>query len=98
MAMEVPVAATRVAGVPRLIADGDNGLLVEPDDLAGLTQALARLLVDAPLRRRLSQAGRTTIETRYSFAARMDKVRAVYDDLLGRNGTNRAGALAFSSN
>jgi glycosyltransferase involved in cell wall biosynthesis len=98
MAMEVPVAATRVAGVPRLIANGENGLLAEPGDLAGLTQALARLLADAPLRRRLSQAGRTTIETRYSFAARMDKIRAVYDDLLGRNGTNAAGALAFSSN
>lgn len=98
MALEVPVVATRVAGVPRLIADGENGLLAEPGDLAGLTQALARLLVDAPLRRRLSQAGRTTIETRYSFAARMDKIRAVYDDLLGRNGTNTAGALTFSSN
>lgn len=98
MALEVPVAATRVAGLPRLIADGDNGLLVEPGDRAALTQTLARLLGDAQLRRRLCRGGRTTIETRYSFAARMDKLRAVYDDLLGRNGTHTAGALAFSSN
>lgn len=98
MAMEVPVAATRVAGVPRLISDGVNGLLTEPSDLAGLTQTLAHLLGDAQLRRRLSVAGRATIQTRYSFAARMDKVRAVYDDLLGRNQTDSVDTLAFSSN
>jgi len=98
LAMEVPVVATRVAGVPNLIADGANGLLTEPGDLAGLTGALAGLLADASLRQRLSRTGRMTIETRYSFAARMDRIRAVYDDLLGRNGTHRAGAVAFSAN
>jgi glycosyltransferase involved in cell wall biosynthesis len=98
MAMEVPVVATRVAGVPHLIADGDNGLLAEPCDLAGLTRALAHLLSDAGLRRRLSRAGRTTIETRYSFAGRMDRVRTVYEELLGRNQTNNAGPIAISAN
>jgi glycosyltransferase involved in cell wall biosynthesis len=98
MALEVPVVATRVAGLPRLIADGDNGLLVEPGDLARLTQTLARLLVDTQMRRRLSRAGRETIETHYSFAARMDKVRAVYDDLLGRNKSHTSANPTFSSN
>jgi glycosyltransferase involved in cell wall biosynthesis len=83
MALEVPVVATRIAGVPTLIEDDFNGLLVHPGSVEELTGALDRLLTDASLRGRLSAAGRERM-TRYSFAARMDRVRAVYDELLGR--------------
>ncbi len=86
MALEVPVAATRIAGVPRLVADGVNGLLVNPGSIEDLTRVLEELLTRADLRRQLRQAGRHTIETRYSFAARMERIQAVYDDLLGREG------------
>jgi glycosyltransferase involved in cell wall biosynthesis len=82
MAMEVPVVATRVAGIPQLIQDGQNGLLVEASSADGLTAALSRLLADPPLRTRLQQAARRTIENHYSFAARMQRIRALYDDLL----------------
>ncbi len=81
MALEVPVVATRIAGVPRLIEDGLNGVLVEPGDANGLTAAVRQLAGDASLRSRLGQAGRQTIEERYSFAVRMEKVRRVYDAL-----------------
>jgi glycosyltransferase involved in cell wall biosynthesis len=40
------------------------------------------LLTNSDLRHRLRRAGRETIEARYSFATRMDRVRAVYDALL----------------
>lgn len=84
MALEVPVVATRIAGVPRLIDDQHNGLLIPPGSLDELTLALERLLRDAELRRRLARAGRETIAVRYSFAARMRKIQAIYDELLGR--------------
>jgi glycosyltransferase involved in cell wall biosynthesis len=89
MAMEVPVLATRVAGVPRLIHDGANGLLAEPDSVDALAGGMARLLGDADARTRLASAGRRTVVERYSFTARMQKVRAVYDRLLGRNVCDR---------
>ena len=89
MAMEVPVVATRIAGVPRLIEDGVNGLLVEPDDVTGLARALSTLLSDRPLRERLARAGRETVEKKYSFAVRMQKILAIYDDLLGREPADR---------
>jgi glycosyltransferase involved in cell wall biosynthesis len=83
MALEMPVVSTRVAGVPRLITDGENGLLVDLGDRPALSSAVARALGDADLRRALAKAGRSTIEQRYSFAERMKKVAAVYDELLG---------------
>lgn len=82
MAMEVPVVATRVAGIPRLIEHGVNGLLVEPCSVGQLADALANLLGNSELRGRLSLAGRATIESEHSFEVRMQKVRDIYDELL----------------
>jgi glycosyltransferase involved in cell wall biosynthesis len=86
MAMGVPVVATRIAGVPRLVQDGGNGLLVGPGDGEALAAAVLRLAGDPGLRGRLGAAGRATIEAGYSFAARMRKIVAVYDGLV-RPGT-----------
>jgi glycosyltransferase involved in cell wall biosynthesis len=83
MAMAVPVVSTRIAGIPRLVTHGENGLLVGPDSEEELANALATLLTSAELRRRLAAAARHTVETRFSFASRMDKVRQLYDRLLG---------------
>lgn len=84
LAMEVPVVATRVAGVPRLIRHGENGLVVEPGSPEALAGALAGLLGDGGLRDRLRRAGREAVESTHSFEVRMRKVRAIYDELLGR--------------
>jgi glycosyltransferase involved in cell wall biosynthesis len=84
MAMKAPVLATRVAGVPEVVRDGVNGLLVEPGKVDELSRSLARLLKDGELRMRLREAGRLTIERAHSFQARMEKVRAIYDGLLGK--------------
>jgi glycosyltransferase involved in cell wall biosynthesis len=82
MALELPVVATRVAGIPRLIQDGENGLLVEAGTVGALADALARLIDDPVLRRRLGRAGRATIEARYSFRERMARIAALYDSVL----------------
>jgi glycosyltransferase involved in cell wall biosynthesis len=85
MALEVPCVATRINGIPRLIQDGRNGFLVAPGEQAALTTALNALLTNADLRQLFRAAARRTIETRYSFPARMDKLAAIYDTLLGRD-------------
>ncbi|MBY0523240.1 MAG: glycosyltransferase family 4 protein [Gemmataceae bacterium] len=82
MAMEVPVIATAVAGVPRLIQDGCNGVLIPPRECEPLLEALARLLDDPQCREALSKAGRQTVETRYSFDQRTRRLQQVYDQLL----------------
>jgi glycosyltransferase involved in cell wall biosynthesis len=85
MAMGAPVVATRVAGVPRLIRDGENGVLVEPDSVDDLTAGLGRLLADANARDRLAVAARRSVVENHSFAVRMQKIRVVYDELLANH-------------
>lgn len=82
MALEVPVVASRVNGVPRLVQDGRNGFLVEPGDVEGLTTALRGLLTNRELRELFRAAGRRTVETRYSFPTRMTRLKRIYDELL----------------
>jgi len=82
MALEVPVVATRVNGVPRLVQDGRNGLLVDAGDEAGLATALLGILGNEGLQTVFRAAGRRTVEGRYSFAARMLKLKRLYDELL----------------
>jgi colanic acid/amylovoran biosynthesis glycosyltransferase len=65
MAMEIPVVATRVSGIPELVKDGETGLLVAPDDAAALAEALARLFRDQNLARRLAGAGRDLVVSQY---------------------------------
>jgi glycosyltransferase involved in cell wall biosynthesis len=66
--MRIPVVSTPVAGIPELISDGENGLLVPPQDSSALASALARLLDDPSLRHRLAYAGRETVLERFDLA------------------------------
>ena len=88
MALGVPCVSTNIAGIPRLIADGESGRLVPPDDLSALVVAVREVLTSDATRERFRARGRSTIETRYSFAARMATLAKEYDTLLGK-GTAR---------
>lgn len=76
MAVGVPVVATAVSGIPELIEDRDNGLLLKDTDGDQLADALERLLTDAALRRRLAAGGRATVEQRFDAGR---AVRALVD-------------------
>jgi glycosyltransferase involved in cell wall biosynthesis len=62
MASGVAVVASRVAGVPLAVQDGDNGLLVPPADPAALATAVIRLLAAPELRARFGAASRARVE------------------------------------
>ncbi len=82
MALEVPIVATRVAGVPRAIDDEVNGLVVPPDDVKALAEAVDRFAENTTLREQCAREARRTVEEHFSFAARMEQVRKVYDELI----------------
>jgi len=87
-AMEVPVVASNVHGIPDVVVDGETGLLVPPRDRQALASALERLLSDSDLRRRLGQAGRAFVAEHYSWEENTAQMEALYRAAVGRDGPN----------
>jgi glycosyltransferase involved in cell wall biosynthesis len=79
------VVATRGGGIPDIVQDGVNGLLVEPGDTAGLAEALVRVLTDAELAERLARgAHEASARWRSSPEQFAESMRAVVDRALAR--------------
>jgi glycosyltransferase involved in cell wall biosynthesis len=67
MAMEIPCVATWVNGIPELIRSNEEGLLVAPSDVEGLSRAIERLLENRDLRLHLGRAGRQRVLQDYDL-------------------------------
>ena len=65
MACGLPVVTTSVSGIPELVVDGENGLLVAPDDADAVAAALLRLRDEPELARRLGAQGRASVAERF---------------------------------
>lgn len=83
MTSGLPAVVTRVGGMPEVLDDGDQGLLVEPGDPAALAAALGRLADDRELRERLGAAARERA-ARFDVAGAQRAVEAVYEQVLRR--------------
>lgn len=81
MAFGIPTVATNAGTTPRIIRDGENGLLVRTE--AEWVDALERLVRDPDLRRRLGGAARRDAVERYSTKAVAADYRRVLDDVAG---------------
>jgi len=66
MAAGRPIVATRVGVAPEILVDGESALLIPPDSPEPLAAAIARVLDDPALARRLGQAARRAVEARYA--------------------------------
>jgi glycosyltransferase involved in cell wall biosynthesis len=83
MAAGVPPVATRVGGIPEVVTDGVDGLLVDPGDAAGLAAALGRLLGDGDLRATLGRRARERAGA-FDLADAVHRTEDVYLAALGR--------------
>jgi glycosyltransferase involved in cell wall biosynthesis len=79
----VPVIASAVGGIPEAVRDQLTGLLVPPGDAAALAGAIARLLTDETLARRMGEAGRSLVDTEFSADLMIDGNLGVYQEVLG---------------
>src|SRR5215475_7702957 len=86
MASARPVVATRLAGIPELVVDGETGMLVSPGDSTALTQALERLLRDPDLRLHFGHAGHARIEQHF----RIEKTVVPLMEMFERSCSHRA--------
>jgi glycosyltransferase involved in cell wall biosynthesis len=86
MAAGVPVVATRVGGVPDLLDDGVEGLLVPARQPEAAAAAVGRILADSKLARTMGEAGRTRARERYSLERMVADTMTVYEELLAAAG------------
>jgi glycosyltransferase involved in cell wall biosynthesis len=62
MAAELPVVSTRVGGVPEIITHGENGFIVEPNDVDGMIGHVRDLAENADLREKIGSAARISVQ------------------------------------
>jgi glycosyltransferase involved in cell wall biosynthesis len=74
MAMELPVVSTNHSGIPEVIIDGVNGLLVPPAEAEPLAAVLAKLLDDPATRKKVGTKGRETIIETFTVERNVDKL------------------------
>jgi spore coat protein SA len=86
----LPIIATRQGGIPEVVRDDFNGLLLrQPDDAAELAGKITALLNDAPLRQRLGQQGRDWVRSDFSWGKITRTLEEFYDEVMGQGSGGR---------
>lgn len=80
----VPVVATAVGDVPRLVVEGKTGFLVPSGEVAVMADRLSRLLSDADLRARMGAAARQHVLAHHSFEQSLAARQALFEALAGQ--------------
>jgi colanic acid/amylovoran biosynthesis glycosyltransferase len=78
MSMEIPCVSTWITGVPELIRDGMDGILVPPADASALASGLAKLIDDPELRRRIGIAGRARILDKFQLEKNAHHLASIF--------------------
>ena len=83
MAMGIPTVSTYIAGIPELIRDGVDGLLVPAADVDGLVEALGRLMDSAELREWLGAGGRKRVLEGFELGTNVERLAEVFWERVG---------------
>jgi glycosyltransferase involved in cell wall biosynthesis len=94
MAAGLPIVASRVGGIPDLVKDGKNGLLVSPADASALEKAISDLLSDKEKRNRMGKAGKKMCLP-YSAEAMVEQIDDLYKKLLAKYSNNQDTRIRF---
>ena len=81
-AVGVPVVASRIGGIPEVVTDGETGLLVESEAVPPLAAAIERVLEDPVGAAQRARAARALVEARFSHGRSVDRLLALYDEVL----------------
>jgi len=88
-ATRVPVVASGIGGIPEVVADGVTGLLVPPEDAPALARAIRSTLEDRPAAAARAEAARRLVESRFSHRVAVDRLLALYEEVLAESRTRR---------
>jgi glycosyltransferase involved in cell wall biosynthesis len=81
MALGLPCLASSVDGVPEVVRDGVNGLLVPPRQVGALTKRLSELAADPALRARLGAEAQRTVFERFTLTRMISEYETLYSSL-----------------
>ncbi len=79
-----PIVATHVGGIPEIVEDGIDAVLVPPADSKALADTIVRLLGDPERRQLMASAGRERVRDRFSFEKMMREYEQLYERLIER--------------
>jgi len=82
LAAEKPIIATKVGGIPEIINDGINGLLVPPADPESLTKACLKYIRDVEFSRSIKVKGAEIAKERFDIRIQARKLETIYNDLI----------------
>lgn len=82
MAAEIPVIASNVGGIPEIITNGENGLLVPPHDEEKLAKAVTKLLNDQTLRGKYVKTGFERLKKTFDAKTMAKNTEKIYDEVL----------------
>lgn len=82
MACGVPIVASKIGGIPDIVKDGENGLLVPPGDSEALADAIIYLLENEDIRVKMGKNGRKKVKD-YSWDKVAEKTENIYLSLIG---------------
>ncbi len=82
LCLGIPIVARRTGGVPEVICDGLNGILVDSDQPRALAEACSRLLDDVQLRARLGASGPASVREKFTAEQNAAGVVKLYRSLL----------------
>jgi len=83
MAMEIPCISTKITGIPELIRDGVDGILVAPSDVGALANAISCLMDDFEHRKMVGENGRKRVAQKYHLQNNTQKLAEIFQRCLG---------------
>lgn len=82
MSHGIPCIASRIAAIPEVITDGENGLLVTPGNIIEIGRAIERLASDSQLRRKIGKKAQESIQKNFLAVNANEKLKKIYNSIV----------------
>ena len=82
MSLGIPVVASAVGQIPKIVSSGENGLLISAGDISELSKSVLKIFDDKAFARQLSEKAFKTVEKKYSTHVWIKKLEDIYSELV----------------
>lgn len=89
MASECAVVSTNICGIPEMIRQDENGLMIPPNDADEISRAIVRLVEDDDLRKRIGRRARMDVTQTFSWKRSSETTREFYEEVIGHHRQHR---------